>query len=644
MERDLIITYFTFETLIVTIVAFVILAFLLYRSRAKIKRMNNYIGEIQKSVELSKNEISASEYIERQLANSTDALQAIKDKNLGAETDTHAIKMMAIMRNKWLEAESACFSEDGNTDIGALTNELMPLYRYLATKLFSHKLQSKQLSSLQNEASELRRQIKNAASSKNLSPQDLVVDNSVPFSEFYRQISEHRKTILELYKRLREQTINNGTALIESGDIGKNITAAEINTLETAATVEALEEALTITKDKYNAARYELLKLKSKLCEAGMIPSNNVDSSVLVIQNSGSEVSASISDEVYLEVQQAYENSSKELGRLQNSNSQQRSIILQLESKLSGVHMGDNEYDPTTELVVCLKQQLLDSEMCTKTLESVTEDLRKKIEMLRETKLIDNSEEGLESQENNLGYIADSDKLELTNIQDSYNKLLTTVKIIRSTTEEQNIEKLGKNLLDICRIFCLDGAILITGVSKTYWCRTKGNVSDTEKKLLQSVQPNLAQPWVEVQGGVLLLFNHCRLLLSKAPPKKEDEITLFQAISAINNVTALIEELQGTKQQQVEFEKLSANACKVIQHISIQAKYQTEEKQRVVQAHLKELQELTGNLPLSDVQRVCISAMIQDHKIQMDILIKGGEAVGRLLLKVNKILSVSPDC
>lgn len=322
---------------------------------------------------------------------------------------------------------------------------------------------------------------------------------------------------------------------------------------------------------------------------------------------------------------QNYDATSAELEKLRQSNMEKRRIILELDASLrKQENLDSKEID---EIISALKIELRDSKMCTAVLESETDNLRSRIKSLQ-------LECTILSDDNNFS-LASNTKTEKNDqaTQAVFSSLcqLSRCGDIKSISEE--VERLSKQLN-------LPFLIQLNSNGKNY-CLAEPELNTSYNRQVFEKQDLGENIWHELPQGWYYLTQHCQVLLCNFTANNtnfdlDSYAQLFRlADIAIERLDLLSLSDSGKAQQK----KILDTTQRSIAQMEIRYNNILEQAREGLSVFNTEFEQFSASVDFSELQKDCISDMVNDLSTRMELLFESGKAMSGDYLELKRLLA-----
>jgi len=319
--------------------------------------------------------------------------------------------------------------------------------------------------------------------------------------------------------------------------------------------------------------------------------------------------------EVLGEIEQAYQQSLKEMNRMRTLNTEQRGMILQLEKELLQLRGNAEQYATSTALLDKMKLQLRDYETCTVILEMETETLRERIETLN----VSLQKEEEESVAEAIAPAADA----MVGPELRIHEL--SLAFLRDIAGLSGMEQIASRMVVYLREAKLVATFFFKLDAEEAWAASEGVVDAHDRRLLQSVAPELGKPRVDIEEGVLLLYPWCGVLVHA---RNRTLTTFDNSCASLQMVLTVFNHwLNMLSQRPVSHAPATASLHNRMTSLLTQHTYVIAEHARINHQLRQELDTIFGAVALTPVQRQMANTMLEDFDAQTDIIGKAGKLI-----------------
>lgn len=563
------VTLLWLPSLLISIVSLLVFLYLSFRSRRRIDRLEQRVRD-----DLP---LLVEGFLQREVQTTRQRLRALQGPR-GEQA-----RSLEQLRLHWLEAELVALVEHGRrrSDFTELQKTVQPLLRLI------------------------NRPAQKDAAAPAAAPAQWDNQSALGQLQKARDAIASQRQVIGQYQQ---------TATASPG-FTSSLHNVEQNNAELLATIERLECELQALQARFEETSSRLRTAENHSTAARpRLPA--ADGTGVLVVAAAKPAASDASRELLAEIEQAYQQSVVEMGRMRDINREQRALILQLETELTTLHKDSGEHHAASELLEKMKLQLRDYENCTVILEMESDSLRERINALNHL-IEDNGSTGGPATPMAM---APALPMERSAEQNSVVPLL--VELIGLKTGET----IAAQLMEWLRQQKLSAVLFIKGAQEQLWSSSEGPVDNHSRQLLQSIVPLEGQPLVEVDEGLLLIYPICRLLIYANPDLGRNGELSKRLQLVAQTADRCLQQLQ-TEQTLSQLSRVREDAHQRLASLLIQYDYISAEHERVRDKLGQDLEQFLNAAQVSAVQRQVANGMLEDFDAQIELIAKAGKLI-----------------
>jgi hypothetical protein len=201
------------------------------------------------------------------------------------------------------------------------------------------------------------------------------------------------------------------------------------------------------------------------------------------------------------------------------------------------------------------------------------------------------------------------------------------LELIEGISAAESLESAGTQLVAWLTKQDISSVVYLKGAQEQIWVSSEGRVDDHSKQLLKSMVPVATKPIIEVREGLMFIYSMCRILLYGKGDFHERnskaQLWLRDTFTTIDRILQMLQEhleVRHKAQQALALQKK-------FQSLLVQHNYIDTEHRRTSANFRKEIDEYLLTMDTTDVQRQCVSTMLEDFDSQLEILSKTSKLV-----------------
>ena len=349
--------------------------------------------------------------------------------------------------------------------------------------------------------------------------------------------------------------------------------------------------------------------------------------------------------------------------QLKQQNEQQKEKISKLKSKLSALSNSPEQLSQPEQL----QQMLKESETCINMLEdeltAVTNTLNEKAESIQELTTANQTlEKQLHSIQKDSSEMGTSDEVNEQNQEaiDALNKQLNDamamsmtmmtvsgdqsniISFARNSISCTDIEALAEAVLDVVRIYGLQGAIQLRGRNRSVNKSNLQAMSHNSKQLMENCDNQ--ERFTQSDSALVIRFDNMSLLLEGMPQndpevysRYKDSIAVVMELASDHMQT--IEDGNVLQQQQAVLKKIISTTQKTIKKVEQKAKYQAKQSKLIIDSMTDVLGDPSFVDKMDQTFKPVFEGIVRETKERFDKLHAQSQAVDQSFAKIINELS-----
>jgi hypothetical protein len=450
----------------------------------------------------------------------------------------------------------------------------------------------------------------------------------------------------ERFNFAMENVDNARNSLDAIGTLNQHKQALSTELLETVATEEASPEINQFLKDRIQTLQTSLAQSDSEIlalnkqihCMQKQLQEQHQPgrSATIEIETSRSSVESNVtfaSDNDGYDLQAGRRMTLDQIRSLQNNNSEQRNIIVDLKREIQTLQkelqshsdLTQEEVKAKIDRIADLEAMIKECDHCISILESEVEMLYSQVANIEDQEQLDNGQ----SKDNQ-----EIERLtqELTQMTDMMNNTMTLYgdqSIVTKFAMESAAVSSIKELMVL-----LDSTVRAMGPTPAIDIRTKiVNASITPESEFHAADiKRLKTAKASDQAEKPLLYSpRIAIMATNLPKDPERKIQMSDNLSLLKNISAAgvdrLESSEISRRQQKTLEKLLAATQREIQNIEVQQNYQSQELHSVLNKLMKEVYNITNSIDLAPALKNILKNAIEETQERSALLLASGSLV-----------------
>ena len=388
-------------------------------------------------------------------------------------------------------------------------------------------------------------------------------------------------------------------------------------------TISKLEHELREVNTQYHLVRAELEELSKSESPS---PAPVVIATAAPIPNviSTAQKSQALLDEM----RATFDHSSGELKRLRETNSRQRDLILEMETRLRTMQPGSTQHQELNQLVEKLQLQLRDYDNCNAILEMEGESLRDRIDTFTQILAGDNKDAAPA-----LRAMSDEEAQLLLKKRQGLDR--NTFQMLLAIGAANDLTQAATSVINFLKTQNLHAVLFINGQQNQLWLSTGGAIDARVKSLLISIEPAAGNPRVEDGDAIMMLLPLCRFHLASEAFKGTDGEMLKELML---RGMVLVDLMLTLLDKRPAHSDLIAPQIDQLAHlladIETQQRHLDSEIQRIIQSHRQELEITLASMATTSSQKMVVQGLLGDFTAELD-------SVGRAMQILHKSLQLA---